>query len=432
MGNEYWANIGYKIKRIDPEDYFLFNVGAPIDSLGLKHNDINVITVTSENRFLYDIIMTNDGSVMTFVDGSLLYLKKQSDTLDISFDTLAINKSKERTAAYSPLKNDTDLKSGVIIGIKSLKKTRNSLQGIQEYSYKSVWISAEKKALHPILETNGILLPRMDGFWNVKENRIVNGTKDENIFSAEKFPLTETPKANSPAIGNNLWGNGKSSIHNNISYVGNDYISIETIEKSKLKVNTTGSLTRLWLVPIDSLSKPKGVKIYDIAGQAGANALKRAKSSLQKGLDLNNTRELNQSIEYEDFGIVRKTGHWIFNGRYSYMSRGVYYNDDYRINLIPPSTVVYYDTLSVPWTAIKDRVPEAIDAFTSPKKDIAIIRTSQKLLVYSIDNGILSASPLRKIKLHSGDSIIMAEWASGKYVQKWEDVFKSDNARIVK
>jgi hypothetical protein len=93
---------------------------------------------------------------------------------------------------------------------------------------------------------------------------------------------------------------------------------------------------------------------------------------------------------------------------------------------------VSFDILCVLWNAIKDRVPDAVDAYTSPNKDMAVILSSSKLFIYSIKNGELGKKPLAKLKLAQGDSVIMAEWGMGWYVDKWEEAFmRNDFKRVI-
>jgi hypothetical protein len=100
---------------------------------------------------------------------------------------------------------------------------------------------------------------------------------------------------------------------------------------------------------------------------------------------------------------------------------------DFNLNLIPPSDMVAYDALQVPWTAVKDKLPDAVDIYTSPNKDIAVILTRNKILVYDIVNKTLSDAPLAGYKLEDGSSVIMAEWGIGEYAPIWEKSFTKNN-----
>ena len=92
--------------------------------------------------------------------------------------------------------------------------------------------------------------------------------------------------------------------------------------------------------------------------------------------------------------------------------------------MIPPPEVVSYNTL-MPWTNVKDKVPRALDVYTSPNKDIAIVFTKSEILIYNIHGNELSSYPREKLKLEKGEIAIMTEWATGQYVESWENTFKT-------
>ena len=112
-------------------------------------------------------------------------------------------------------------------------------------------------------------------------------------------------------------------------------------------------------------------------------------------------------------------GHWFFKGRINYLIDDEFHYADYSINIIPPSKLVIYDDLKISWTYIKDKVPEAIDAFTSPLGDIAVVMTKNEIIIYGIIRGEMEDMPLRRIDLKDNETVIMAEWATGDYVDNW-------------
>ncbi len=72
-----------------------------------------------------------------------------------------------------------------------------------------------------------------------------------------------------------------------------------------------------------------------------------------------------------------------------------------------------------------------MDAFTSPNKDIAVIKTPGKLYVFGISGEHLDSIPLGEMDLKAGTSVIMAEWATGFYVDDWEKAFMNNGAQEV-
>jgi len=121
----------------------------------------------------------------------------------------------------------------------------------------------------------------------------------------------------------------------------------------------------------------------------------------------------------DNFGLARKMGYWIFNGRINYKKNGKRTKKDYAITVIPPEHVVCCNKLEIPWTRVKNHVPSAADVFTSPDKMLALVITNSEIIIYKIHQENLLDPPLGKIPLKKGEEIIMAEWALGHYVENW-------------
>ena len=110
----------------------------------------------------------------------------------------------------------------------------------------------------------------------------------------------------------------------------------------------------------------------------------------------------------DNYGLARKMGYWIFKGRINYpQKRGKQAQGgrkqeygiqeaDYNIAVIPPDHVVFYNNLNIPWTRV-GQVPSAIDVFTSPAKDLALVITDKEIIVYRMSQENLAAHPLERI-----------------------------------
>lgn len=105
---------------------------------------------------------------------------------------------------------------------------------------------------------------------------------------------------------------------------------------------------------------------------------------------------------------------------------------NFNIKAIPPKEMVSYDKHLIPWDAIKRKVPEAIDMFSSPNDDLVVVVTHTDLLIYSIENKEeISSTPMEKIKLPKNASIIMAEWAIDRYPDMWESEVIEKGGEII-
>jgi len=361
------------------------------------------------------------------------------------------------------------ISSGLLLGIRFVKN--NSV--VMEYGYKTLWIAYENSVFHPVLETDNIFLPRKNGFWKVESDRvqeypleIVDGSEEKEdhkiAYSKELreedklmvynpyqlsnksvnssgVNLSDKSKLISPAMQNtnnkpqNTLFSQWKNIYRKILFIGNDYASMEVTYRDKPSGEKTDQEISIMKVqPVDNITGEHGLKISHIVGDKGLKMLKDSRKSLISGLSSSGGSMMDESIEEENFYMQRKNGHWFLKGRLNYNNSNIFGYYDFNINLIIPYTLVRYDVLAVPWKDIKDRVPDAIDAFTSPNEDLAVIVSDSKLYVYQINEGRLKYEPLAKIKLDKGDSVIMAEWATGKYVDNWEDTFmKNDYERVI-
>jgi len=180
------------------------------------------------------------------------------------------------------------------------------------------------------------------------------------------------------------------------------------------------------------LSFPIGIKVVDLLGAAGLKAYHSAREQALQTLDSQEITWIDAEINEDNFGLTRKNGHWHLQGRINYQSNSTPETMEFNINIMPPANFVFYDMLYPGWQSIKDRVPNALDAFTSPSKDIAVVKTKSKMYFFGINGGQLDSVPLGEIALEEGTTIIMAEWATGFYVDDWEKNFINNGARVLK
>jgi hypothetical protein len=185
------------------------------------------------------------------------------------------------------------------------------------------------------------------------------------------------------------------------------------------------------VLSVDKLSSPTKIKGADLLGNDGLNAYFNARAHAAAELKAKGVTWIDNDDSGENFGLARENGHWFLVGRINYSDEGTFGQQDFALKSIPPTDLIFYDTLVLSWHNIKDRVPDAMDAFTSPSKDIALVKTKNKLTVYTIGAEQLDENPLAELDLQEGSTVIMAEWATGSYVDGWEKSFLSYGAQAV-
>lgn len=437
-GSEY-TDISYKIKRVGVDEYFLHkNTGIPAE-LDPAQGEILVITVYSEDNFLFELLSPSNeninksmNNIIASIDNQLYRLKKVSGEFTEADGT---TRQTARQSNSGQQRANKLLRSGILLGVRTPVKTKD---GRGDYNYGTYWISSENRTLRPVLYADDIFLPRMDGFWKLKTYKKLGIIGTEDMLVAYK--VTNTDKSQITSLIGNIpkrVGNGTGKA---ITYVGNDYVCIEnTVYNSDINssgkdspAGTTGKtgageVKMLRTLPVDNIASIDGIKISDISGENGAIAMESAVSEVLKNSGYRGVPKADENEQAKNFALYRKTGHWFFKGRINLDQKEQPPYMDFNLNLIPPSDMVAYDILQVPWTAVKDKLPDAVDIYTSPNNDLAVVLTRDKILVYAIENKALSDSPLAGYKLEDGSSVIMAEWGIGEYAPIWEKSFVKNN-----
>lgn len=389
IGKNIYANPLYNVKKVNSDDYFtnkLYDIQSK--QLGIVEKEINIITVTSSQNYINEFAKIGQNELLCLVKDQILIYKKSGSKADDEFNkSIGSNFQFESNNNYV---NDS-VKSGVLLGIKVADSSKKS------FYYKTYWISAEDRKIHSILEMNRIFLPRKNGFWSIDNNYVGEGRLTVTNLSNNII-------ARQISRGNNM----------NILFISNDYASVEI---------NFGNRSYFRLIPIDNINNENGMRISDVLGENSSVSLNSSRNAAIKEMDPS-MKVIDNNDEYENFSLYRKTGHWFIQGRIDYTKDNAAAYMDYGINVIPSNKLLMYDSLCVPWSSIKDKVPDAVDAFTSPNKDIAVIVCKGKIEIYSIIKGKLSDNPItNNLIIDDGTSVVMAEWCEDQYTDVWEKNF---------
>jgi hypothetical protein len=422
-GNRY-GNISYKIKRVGTDEYFLHKSTRLSGELDRFGSEIFIITVYSDENYILELIKSHKDEIIAVIDERYYNMKKVSDNY---IDGLyAYDEAAEPADGIMTATPERTPSSGLLLGVRIPEPAKD---GLGDYRYGTYWISSVDRVIRPALYTRDIYLPRMDGFWKLRVEKKLGPEGVEDVLVANKVSGVGTD-ARFEVLGN-ISDRMETRNRKAIIYVGNDYACIENIDYvTRGDTGKPGPEKTLRTLPVDNLSHVDGIEISDLAGENGALAMKNAISDLMEKSGINGMAIVNEGSGEKNFALFRKTGHWFFKGRVNFNQQEQFTYVDFNLNLIPPSNMVAYDVLQVPWTEMKDRLPHAIDIYTSPNKDIAVVLTQNEIYVYSIRNKKLSEEPLGKYRLQDGSSVIMAEWCMGNYVAAWEKSFIRNNETI--
>lgn len=419
IGNDLCLNPSYKIKSVSSEDYLLYQYKLEPKYLDIENETVLVITLTSEKGFLYEFITKSDDEIITNIDGVFFYLTKISDNLDEKDLNRYIGDEKVEGNNFLLVESKEILRSGLLLGLRYYEES-DLENGLEGWKYRTIWIPSKDMVIDNIYEMEDLFLPRKTGFWNVAIDKVHNNGKIKDVLYAH--PLSKRNLENKDK--GEIDGEKENSLKT-IIYLGNDYISLESNKdypKEKSKLIT---------LPIDNIKGGNPIKISDIAGESGRKAFYEGAAGEFSSDHKFKNNYVDIKPEEESFGLIRRNGHWIMKGRVNALEDDKDLYKDFNIKIIPPKDLVGYDELSVSWNEVKLRVPGAIDVITSPNEDIALIFTNNNILIYPLEKGELSKEPIKKIKLYESENIVMAEWATGEYVYKWEEEFLKNIVSII-
>jgi hypothetical protein len=425
-----FTEISYKIRRVNVHEYFLHKNRDILEILDCENNEILVVNVYSKDSFLFEFIIDSNDEKIAVIDDRYYVMKKISDEVS-SMQAAAVQETirsdiEEAVALKQPVR------SGLLLGVRIPVQADD---GPGDYKYGTYWISCIDYTVRPVLYTDDIYLPRMDGFWKLLVEKVPGSAGIEDSLRAWKVTNTYSKASNrdSAAGRGNISERMETRLRRAIVYVGNDYACVEDTVYDTESGNVGAAYEKtLRTLPVDNLVNVDGIKISDMAGENGAMAMENAIAEVLANSGYEGAVVIDDDEQQKNFALYRKTGHWFFKGRIDPDRQGNLPYMDFSLNLLPPANMVAYDVLHVPWKEMKDRLPNAIDIYTSPNRDLAVILTRSHILLYAIKGRKLAGEPMAKIPLEEGSTVIMAEWSLDDYVPRWEKSFTRNNdTRVV-
>ncbi len=421
MADESCTEVQYQIRRVSTGDYFLFHYNVNAHELGIEGTVVDIVSITSSGVLFYDIVKINEETAVVYRDKSFYWLKKISDEVE---SLPAEDKKDLWQPEGKRIEEDELLRSGVLLGLRStIPASDDGDRYGDRYTYRTIWISSYNRKIKSILESENLLIPRRSGFWTLSHRTRKIGDFIQDYIDLKPLDSLGT-HPNDSDIDRQLSSYLDKNIKKNLLFVGDDYVAIEYSETERNKIKEPDTYM---VLPLDHANSQKGILVSAFADEGMEDIFfKSAQSHL-----ISNGRNFKGNIKEigreDNFTLARRNGHWILKGRLNMDGK----HEDFTIGLGPVGKLINYDELYPSWNDIKEKIPMAIDAYSSPNKDILIVVTSNFIMVYTIEEGQISQKPIKKIGIKKGDMVIMAEWATADYVARWEKSFNVLNPYIV-
>lgn len=408
--NKNYKETAFKLKVVKPSYNLSYEFKLKLSDIIKDKEKIEVISIIFQNNIIGEFIIDNDEKGYLYYQGVLFNLNKiEIEALETKANAGDTEEaSKEEIIEPELILEDYNSPVGVMLAIKKNRELKNDGKYGNE-SYRTLWISMYNGNIQPVLEKDNIVFPRMNGIWEIKGNTLYENGLHYEYFNARKIDSGSygIEEAYSPEI----------SIYKNITFISNDYISMEVYEGDDFQ----NKFHRYQTIPIDNINSNEGLKIGDIYSDLEVNQYEiDLKSALMEASK--DKIEEDYKIDYSNFKLDRVKGKWILVGNINLLDSDIF---DYRINISPLNRILNYDTLLISWKELKAQNPFIKDAFTSPNGRIAIVQLEDSLLIYEIKDRDVNPTPLLTIDIEENEEIIMAEWANGDYVKRWENALKN-------
>lgn len=319
------------------------------------------------------------------------------------------------------------LRYGNHYDVNATLSDKKVFEGSQDTSlYRTFWIRAEDGQIELAAEKTNLLVPREDGFWRVdvkhstyndfSEDFVwVNPAPDPdalpNPFLAnqegiEAFDVTLLVKEQGIETALGEYCNGHAS--REILFMGENYLSVGYVRSEMCRGFIGGSAdSALQILSLDQLEL---IEMNQLLDNQDRNVLNRAAKDYQE--------KHSGSEDWGDVssGIVRHQGQWIIKGHFP---TGKELYTHFEVPVPAPESLVSNNELYPDWETIKKQVPEAIDAFSSPNKELLVVLTESSLLGFSITDGKINQPPKLHVLLKYPTTAVMTRWAEGQYVPNW-------------
>lgn len=411
------VNPSFKLKRMERDVFF-----KEIDNISIKDEIkdtikseyIDVNSIYDSNKTYLSIISINDSEAYLLLSDNLIKLKKVSDVVPKqavkeSENAGIANKTKSENS-ISPEYYQKDV--GILLGLKEPAHIEND--NLEEASYKTLWISVINNELQPVMVlNNSLLLPRINGFSNISLSSSLDDGKIEN-------KLKVTSKKKDPNDKKEIKGEKNTAgIYEEITFVGNDYIGLESYSGSD---DFRGTFNEYSIIPIDTMDTHKSMDIVNLFGKEQEGNYNKSENNAIQKYDIDG-REYYSKNKYSNITLQRKNGNWHLEGILN-EKNSLDYPKTFDININPVPILINYDTLAVPWSQVLSLGRDVRDVVTAPNGKIAITLAKDKLSIYKVIDGRIGER-LGEININNDEKIVMAEWAVGDYVKYWDETVEN-------
>lgn len=388
IAGDYIKDPSYRTKYVNLATYLYKKYNLNFENLNVPNKEAYAISIRQNDSVCYEVIKYSDDTAFIIRNNFIFQISKTDDELTEKQLKLDIAEKKEEGSdlTIETISDKTD--NGLMLGLREPNESK-----LPSYNYKTIYIKFSSEGLENVYETPNILLPRVDGFYQVEiqrvskqneisDNLIIKKRPDQTDASQDKGKILQIENRN---------------VLKDIAYIGDELINIENI-------NVEDNSRNLRIYKIDDIEKKRALGIdYFIKSERSGDIVS----------DINSLLEDEKNI-----GIFRMNGYWKLMGRNN-QTDGIHYND-FDLNIVLANSINKYNVLSIPMADIKKFHTKIRDAFISPDNKYLITLENTMIKIYNIENGNIIKNPIFEREIGEETSVIMSQWSIGKYSNLWQ------------
>lgn len=316
----------------------------------------------------------------------------------------------EKPCSFNP-NLPLQLNSGLLISF------RNDLDK-DTSTYRTLWVTPDSNNnLKIINELNFVIVPHNNSLWKIEPIRYNFTNTNDYIeyliahdfgdgYTPETFQYKfNTYRSKLTFVDKNYVGVSTSVISHNNNYYSNNTCAVIDLEHLTNYKNTENKVT------MKDIFGEKSVPII--------NKYRNQKISLAECSEENTINTTSGNL----WNIGRKDGKWVPQIAKTFKCDTYSNYILYNTNLNLPQNICSNNELCTNYKSIMKMFPDAEDVISSPNKDIFGIFSSNKLTLYPYSNDRFG-NPILELELGKNETMIMAQWASGREINKWTEEIK--------
>jgi hypothetical protein len=348
---------------------------------------------------------------------------------------------------------------GILLGFSSRRTAAYNDHGSAQ-QLSTAWIVRRGETAQLVAVLPYLIVPRSTGFWRLGIENVCEMYGDNNEFRSRRDivwsgPADATPHLNKgPDCPVKPQGKDKSDSADQyqgtnggpvdrytdcmyssrkISFVSPNYISESAEEANTDACEARGGRISAWSRVL-SITTPEMRAVYgpeetgpttrllsDFEEQNPkrvAYAFKAVFTKEYKELMAGGMNCPEGHVDGQGWEIRRKDGMWT-----PWITQELFlgFSDceiDAYVPVELPTSLAGHNRVVPEFAKLKKSVPEATDAFTSPRGDTTVIITNGKVLVYSV-SGEKLGTKLLEVDFPDGATPVMDQWAIGTHVESW-------------